>query len=266
MARVLDAVTQGTTTSVSDRMSGTLQDAANSAAAPVTDVPPAAALRKSAIGPFWPRSSSRSRTSGSPPAWSRSAAAATAAASSSMTFAIDTPFPSRRSRRATFQAQSFSASVTASPRLPSDNTVARSPRISRSIFCEGFITKAYHTIIFVYGHKRTDTDRRLTPMATNPGGTHPLTRRGVRTVWVEITGGGEVRSWPRSASPARTRRNGDTPSNLKISVPGMPRSGRPVAAALRPQARVGVVRDRVELRLVTRGLVDDVARADHRGP
>ena len=82
---------------------------------------------------------------------------------------------------------------------------------------------------------------------------------------VALAGGGEVRRRPRSASSSRSRgwRHAVEFKNL---LPGMPRSGGPVAAALRPEVRVGVVRDRVELRLVARGLVDDVSRADHRGP
>ena len=83
---------------------------------------------------------------------------------------------------------------------------------------------------------------------------------------VEIAGGGEVRRAGLEVHHRNGRGGGDTPSNLLVVLPGMPRSDRPVAAALRPQARVGVVRDRVELRLVARGLVHDVARADHRGP
>ena len=82
---------------------------------------------------------------------------------------------------------------------------------------------------------------------------------------VEITSGGEVRRRPRSASPARACR-WRCAVEFKNLLPGMPRSCGSVEAALRPEAHVGIVRDRDKPGLVARGLVDDVARADHRGP
>ena len=66
---------------------------------------------------------------------------------------------------------------------------------------------------------------------------------------MELTGGGEVRSWLRNTPPARPRRWRHAVEFIDC-VSGMPRSDRPVAEALRPQGRVDVVRELVELGLV----------------